>query len=37
MMGDEVMTAALFDRLLHHERVFNLDGGLYRLQGKGVA
>jgi DNA replication protein DnaC len=34
-MGDEVMTTALLDRLLHHARVFNLDGGSYRLQGKG--
>ena len=30
MMGDEVMTTALLDRLLHHARVFNLDGGSYR-------
>ena len=35
MMGDEVMTTALLDRLLHHARVFNLDGVSYRLQGKG--
>lgn len=35
MMGDEVMTTALLDRLLHHARVFNLDGGSYRLKGKG--
>ncbi len=26
MMGDGVMTTALLDRLLHHARVFNLDG-----------
>jgi len=37
MMGDEVMTTALLDRLLHHARVFNLDGESYRLRGKGVA
>ena len=37
MLGDEVMTTALLDRLLHHARVFNLDGESYRLQGKGVA
>jgi len=36
MMGDEVMTTAMLDRLLHHARVFNLDGESYRLQGKGV-
>ena len=35
MMGDEVMTTALLDRLLHHARVFNLDGESYRLQGEG--
>lgn len=32
MMGDEVMTTALLDRLLHHARVFNLDGESYRLR-----
>lgn len=34
MMGDEIMTTALLDRLLHHARVFNLDGESYRLKGK---
>jgi DNA replication protein DnaC len=34
MMGDEVMTTALLDRLLHHSRVFNLDGQSYRIQTK---
>jgi DNA replication protein DnaC len=34
MMGDEVMTTALLDRLLHHARVFNLDGESYRLKVK---
>ncbi len=34
MMGDEIMTTALLDRLLHHARVFNLDGKSYRLKGK---
>jgi DNA replication protein DnaC len=34
MMGDEVMTTALLDRLLHHARAFNLDGESYRLKGK---
>ena len=32
MMGDEVLTTALLDRLLHHARVFNLDGESYRLR-----
>jgi DNA replication protein DnaC len=36
MLGDEVMTTALLDRLLHHAKVFNLDGESYRLRGKGV-
>jgi len=37
MLGDDIMTTALLDRLLHHARVFNLDGESYRLHGKGVA
>jgi DNA replication protein DnaC len=32
MLGDEVMTTALLDRLLHHAKVFNLDGQSYRLE-----
>jgi len=31
MMGDTVMTTALLDRLLHHARVFTLDGESYRI------
>jgi DNA replication protein DnaC len=31
MMGDSVMTTALLDRLLHHARVFTLDGKSYRI------
>jgi len=34
MMGDEVMTSALLDRLLHHAKVFNLDGESYRIQSR---
>jgi len=34
MMGDEIMTTALLDRLLHHSRVFNLDGESYRTKTK---
>ena len=34
MMGDSVMTTALLDRLLHHARVFTLDGKSYRIQNK---
>jgi len=34
MMGDGVMTTALLDRLLHHARVFNLNGESYRIQRK---
>ena len=36
MLGDEVMTTALLDRLLHHAKVYNLDGESYRLIGKGA-
>lgn len=32
MMGDEIMTTALLDRLLHHAKIFNLSGISYRLQ-----
>ena len=34
MMGDSVMTTALLDRLLHHARVFTLDGKSYRIKNK---
>jgi len=32
MMGDSVMTTALLDRLLHHAKIFTLDGESYRLK-----
>ena len=32
MLGDQVMTTAMLDRLLHHARIFTLDGESYRLQ-----
>ncbi|MFQ6613080.1 MAG: IS21-like element helper ATPase IstB [Fidelibacterota bacterium] len=31
MMGDSIMTTALLDRLLHHARIFTLDGESFRL------
>jgi len=31
MMGDEIMTIAMLDRLLHHAKIFNLEGESYRL------
>ncbi len=31
MMGDEIMTTALLDRLLHHAQVFSLQGDSYRI------
>ena len=34
MMGDTVMTTALLDRLLHHSRIYNLDGESYRIKDK---
>lgn len=34
MMGDEVMTVAMLDRLLHHSKVFNLSGESFRIQKK---
>lgn len=32
MLGDEVMTTALLDRLLHHAKVFSLEGESYRMK-----
>jgi DNA replication protein DnaC len=32
MMGDTAMTTALLDRLLHHAKVFTLDGESYRIK-----
>jgi len=34
MMDDSIMTTALLDRLLHHARVFNLDGESYRIKNQ---
>ena len=34
MMGDSVMTTALLDRLLHHARIFNLEGESYRIKNQ---
>ena len=34
MMGDSVMTTALLDRLLHHGKIFNLDGESYRIKNQ---
>ena len=31
MLGDEIMTTALLDRLLHHAKIFNLQGESFRL------
>lgn len=35
MMGDQIMTTALLDRLLHRAEVFNLSGKSYRLKKGG--
>ena len=32
MLGDEVMAAALIDRLLHHCHIVNIRGNSYRLR-----
>ena len=31
MMGDEVMTTAMLDRLLHHAQIFSMNGDSYRV------
>lgn len=32
MLGDEIMTTALLDRLLHHSKIYNLKGPSFRIQ-----
>jgi DNA replication protein DnaC len=32
MLGDDVMTTALLDRLLHHAKIFTLEGESYKIQ-----
>lgn len=32
MLGDQIMTTALLDRLLHHAKIFSLDGESYRIK-----
>lgn len=34
MMGDEIMTTAMLDRLLHHAHVYSIEGDSYRIQEK---
>ena len=34
VFADDVMTTALLDRLLHHVKVFSLDGESYRIQNR---
>ena len=34
LMGDEIMTAALLDRLMHHAKIFSLSGESYRITPK---
>tara|TARA_Y100000031_G_C8234947_1_gene392770 strand:- start:162 stop:911 length:750 start_codon:yes stop_codon:yes gene_type:complete len=36
MLGDQIMTTAMLDRLLHHAQIFNLDGSSYRLKDKST-
>jgi len=31
MMGDEILTTAMLDRLLHHAQIYSMDGDSYRL------
>jgi len=33
-ISNSIMTTALLDRLLHHARIFNLDGESYRIKNQ---
>jgi DNA replication protein DnaC len=33
-MGDDVITAAMLDRLLHHATIFSLEGESYRITNR---
>ena len=35
ILGDEVMAAALLDRLLHHCHIVNIRGNSYRMRDRG--
>jgi DNA replication protein DnaC len=34
MMGDKIMTTAMLDRLLHHAKIFSLEGESFRIQNR---
>jgi len=34
MMGDDILTTALLDRLLHHSHVFSFNGDSYRVKNQ---
>lgn len=36
MLGDKIMTTALLDRLLHHAKIFNLQGESFRLSNSNT-
>ncbi len=37
VFGDDVVAAAMIDRLVHHAEVINLKGDSYRLKGRDLA
>jgi DNA replication protein DnaC len=36
IFGDDVVAAAMIDRLVHHAEILNLKGDSYRLRGKDL-
>jgi DNA replication protein DnaC len=34
LLGDEVMTTALLDRLINHAKIFSLSGASYRISSR---
>ncbi len=36
MFGDQVVAAAMIDRIVHHAEVLTLKGASYRLRNRGI-
>ncbi|WP_269845275.1 ATP-binding protein [Salimicrobium humidisoli] len=36
VLGDDIIATAILDRLLHHSRVFSVDGPSFRMKNKAA-